>query len=132
MRRRIELNAKVIGGKLVFHHEALANTMLKSIEGEPIVVQIIKAHKTRSGEQNGWYWGCVLSLIAEHTGDSVYELHEVFKRMFLPPVTKEFAGKTFRMPGSTAELSKPEFYEYVERIRAFAAQELGINVPDPQ
>jgi len=82
--------------------------------------------KPRSLRQNAFYHGVVVPLIAEHTGYSTQEAHDALRYEFL----REGDGHLVKVR-STADLSTAEFEDYVERVRVFAAQEMGIVVPLP-
>jgi len=125
--------AVVRKGKLQYIQEGNYNAFLHNmLDGEQVNVSIKKRRRDRSSNQNRWYWGVILPLISAETGHTENELHEILKRMFLPPRIIEFRGKTFKVPGSTQSLSVQEFTEYVERVRAYAATELNLNIPDPE
>lgn len=84
---------------------------------------------TRSVQANRLYWAW-LRVIAESTGDDENSLHEIFKRMFLPPKFQTYRGKEIKLPRSTTELSVKDFSEYLMRIEKEAG-ELGITLPQP-
>ncbi|MFA5168759.1 MAG: hypothetical protein WC530_09550 [Candidatus Omnitrophota bacterium] len=131
MSRKIELLATAKEGKLIFLDSAVANAIIWTIkEGENVVVTIKRRYKNRTLNQNAYYWGVVLPPIAEHTGHTAEECHEAYKRMFLPPRIVEFGKMSFKMPGSSADLSTVEMTEFIEKIRAHAAVEFGMNIPD--
>lgn len=120
-------------GRLLMRDETIWNSFLwKLKDGEEVKVRVTKQKKDRSHDQNAYYWGAVLAVISHETGHTPEELHEIFKRLFLPPRIVELHGMKIKLPGSTANLSVAEFYEYVERIRSWAATELSINIPDPE
>jgi hypothetical protein len=104
---------------------------LESTDGKSLVVQIDKEKGVRSQNQNSWLWGVVYKSIADATGYSETEVHEIMKRKFLPPKLVKWKGTDIRMPGSTSELNKTDFGEYIERIRAEVAS-LGITIEDPK
>jgi len=85
----------------------------------PIEIVIRKPSKERSVNQNKYYWGVVLALIAEKTGDSTNALHRNLKAEFLGP------------GASTAKLSTNDFENYIEQIKAWAGSEHDIIIPDP-
>ena len=85
----------------------------------------------RSFNQNSWYWGVVLKTISENYGHSAKELHEIYKRMFIPPKFIKYKNREIKLPQSTSDLSKNDFGEYIERIRAEVASD-GIVIPDPK
>ena len=96
-----------------------------------LVVTVAKQTKPRSDEQRGYYFGVVLKVIAHETGHSVEEVHEVMKRKYLPRRIVPFNGKEYPLPGSTTDLSKMEFSEYMTKCIAEAG-ELGIVIPAPE
>lgn len=96
-------------------------------DGKEVLIK--RTTGTRSIPQNNYYFGVVLGEISKHTGHSVNELHSIFKRMFLPPVTVKYRDREIRMPGSTAKLNKSEMAEYLLRITAEAAS-MGITIPE--
>lgn len=82
--------------------------------------------KMRSHRQNRYMWGVVYKLIADHTGYSADEIHQLMKEMFLQ---YDRNGHIFLK--STRKLSTKDFEQYLEDIRRFAATDLGIHIPEP-
>ena len=99
-------------------------------EGKDVIVDIKRTTGTRSIRQGSYYWGVILPTIANHTGHADTELHEIFKRMFLPPKFITYTNKEYKLPGNTSSLDKVAFGEYCDRIIAEAAG-MGIVVPLP-
>lgn len=101
-----------------------------------LTVTIEKRHATRSLAQNAFYWSVVVRRIADHTGYTDDEVHEILKAKFLPKRLTiadgngEIKGE-FVIGGTTTRFNKVEFGEYVESIRQWAAEELDIDIPDP-
>lgn len=114
---------------LNFLNVAKLKTHLLKLKGLTVEVTVERRRKIRSNEQNAYYHGVVLKLIADecgYRGEAELEgLHEELKRMFLPK-----SGR-LNIVKSTASLSTVEFSEYIEKVRAWAAEELGIYIPDP-
>lgn len=124
--------AVVRKGRLQVIEEGNYNAFLHNMgDGEHVNLSIRRKQRDRSIKQNAWYWAGILPTLAKHTGHTETELHEIFKRLFLPPKVIEYGGRTFKVPGSTSNLSIQDFTEYVERVRAEAAN-MGINIPDPE
>lgn len=98
-------------------------------KGRAYVVDWRVERKKRSLPQNRWYWAC-LRCISEETGHTEDELHEHFKRTYLPRTVKEILGAKHTMTPSTTTLNTTDFSEYIEHIRVDAG-ELGIALPDP-
>lgn len=86
--------------------------------------------KSRSHNQNAYYWGVVLSILADHTGDDVESLHEYFKVRFLTR-TREAISQTYKYIPSTSDLTIMEFERYISQIVKFASFELGCIIPNP-
>lgn len=104
-------------------------------DGE-VLITVERAHATRSLLQNAWYWGQILKLISDHTGYSPDELHEYCKERFnsktLVIVDDQGEVKDEKTIGlSTTKLNKVTFGEYCEAIRQWAAEDLGVVIPDP-
>lgn len=90
------------------------------------IVRIEKAKAKRSLDQNAYYW-FYLKLVSDSCGHTPQELHEIFKRLFIPPKIIKWKKTTIKTPGSTSDLNKPQFGEYLDRICA----ETNILLPDP-
>lgn len=80
----------------------------------------VKKHGTRSLAQNSYYRGVVLQMIEDYTGHDKKELHYYFKHTYID-------GGQFP---SSAELNKMDFSDYVNKIKDFAAVELGLYIPE--
>ena len=81
------------------------------------VLRIELPEPKRSLSQNALYW-VYLTKIALETGDDTDDLHEVFKKMFLPRriVRVGKSKKDVSILGSTTKLKKHEFGEYMDKI----------------
>lgn len=90
---------------------------------------------TRSNHQNRYYWGAVLPPIAEYTGFTIDECHELCKHLFnQKPVRLEFKDgsiNTLKISQSTTALKTYEMENYLSQIRQWASLELGIYIGLP-
>jgi hypothetical protein len=120
--------AKSIGMKLMPDNQRAWLDYLLSVDGKKLVVEIERETGVRSDSQNRTYW-MRLELIANHTGHSAEELHQLFKRLYLPPKFKKILGRDLKLPSSTTGLNKSEFSEYMMKIEAEATS-LGIVLPE--
>lgn len=104
-----------------------------------LVVAIKKQKRRRSLNQNAYLWGVVYPAIVdvfrEH-GNSVdsEDIHSYckehvgkLKQIFVTPDGEILSGA-----GSTAKLSTMEFESYLEKLRAWAAETLGLTIPLPK
>jgi hypothetical protein len=120
------------GGVLELDNPELYNDLLKGRLGNCRIQLDIDRKKTpRSHQQGAYLFAAVYPPIAEHTGYSVPEVHEVCKQMFLPERTMTIGDRMIKVPGSSARLTSPEMSEYIERCIALAG-ELGCHVQSPE
>lgn len=109
-------------------------SILRLLKFEPskVAVTIEPIRSNRSLNQLA-YLGVSFTRIAGHTGHSATELHEIFKRLLLPPRITKYRGREIKMAATTTTLSKDEMGEFIDRVIAEAG-EMGIGVPpaDPR
>lgn len=111
----------------------LAMVAISSLQrGKQWRVMVKENKARRSLWQNSYYHAVVVKMVADHTGDTPADTHEWFKKHFLPKVQRSFRGDEFKTKPSTTEMNRGDFWDYyIERIRAWAATELGLRLPDP-
>jgi hypothetical protein len=114
-------------GKLLLDKGQQFNAHLASLSGKRVEVTVDKLKHPRTNSQNRWYWGCILKLISDYTGEEPENLHNALKAHFAP---KNIVGSIV-VPRSSRTLDTIEFAEYCEKVRRWAAEELNINIPDP-
>jgi hypothetical protein len=92
---------------------------------------------TRSIESNDYYWGFIVTPVANHTGHTTDEIHEIFKRMFNFKLDLRYNKRTRKMiwyvgAASTAGLDEKEIWEYIEkcRIEAWHTLEMTLLLPN--
>lgn len=119
--------------KLSDHQRKSLNAKLRSLEGKYARVSIRQEGKVRSLNQNAYLWGVVYSMISAESGHTTEEVHEYMKATFLPRhfIRLGDSRKEQQIGKSTTTLTTTEFEEYLQRIRAFAAQELNLVIPLP-
>lgn len=129
--------AEVKNGKLFIKgRRAFDQQVAQFKDGIMLELTVSRRRATRSVQANRYYWGVVLHHLAELTGYTPDETHDCMKQMFLPKrlaITDgngEVQGE-FVIGGSSRTLNTNEFYEYIERIRQWAAETLDLNIPDP-
>jgi endo-beta-N-acetylglucosaminidase D len=112
-------------------------TQLRQLRDGEVEIRIERKKATRSPQANRWYWSCVVGLVAEHTGYTPDEIHEIYKAKFLPKRLAVSDGNgeikgEFVIGGTTTKLSTAEFADYCDRIRQWAAEALDVIIPDPE
>lgn len=112
-------------GRLTLDDKVSFMAHLLSLKG-PVQLTIEKRKKHRSIEQNAYYWGVVVRILADDIGYNDEEMHEALKWKFL---RKDGKIPTVR---STASMNTLEFEKYLEDIRVWASTEMGITIPLPK
>lgn len=127
-------SATVRDGKLFIRNRRAFDVQVAFMQnGWQLELTLQRKRATRSIQANAYYWGVVLHLISDCTGDTPDDLHDYFKRRFNPkPLAIAQEGEDAVTGGSTRDMNTNQFYEYIERIRQFAAEFLDINIPDPE
>lgn len=124
--------AQVRRGKLFIRHRAHFDAQVARLDERWILeISVRRLRATRSIQQNRFYWGVVVESLSEHTGYTPDEVHELLKQRFIPKKLALCDGNgevkgEFVMGGSTRAMTTAEFHEYIESIRRFASEELGI------
>ena len=112
--------------------------LVRAFAGKRLRIKVCKYQKARSQNQNRYLWGVVypaiVAVFREH-GNNVdsEDVHSYckehvgkLKQVFVTP-----DGEVLTGPGSTAKLDTQQFEVYVEKVRAWAAETLGIGIPLP-
>ena len=127
------LSAPIVGGKAEFHpnDQRKLSRFLSAHEGKVLYFVVDHRKPPRSLQQNAYLW-IVYEYIAAETGNSAEDVHAEMKEKFLPRFFTRDNGVEQELEKSTARLNTKEMKDYIESVRAFAASELGISVPDPE
>ncbi|MDE3023609.1 MAG: recombination protein NinB, partial [Pseudomonadota bacterium] len=110
-----------------------ANAKACMERGEPIRLIATTDERKRNAEQNRFLWGVVYRDIAEQAwvdgkqyGKDIW--HEYFSRMF--GVCDEVVlpdGEIIARRKSTTQMTVGEFAEFLTKIQAYAANQLGVS-----
>ena len=99
---------------------------------------IKKIRKPRSNDQNGYLWGCVYPLMLRGLVNVGWEftcneqVHEYFKKMFTAEqVVNRDTGEIIEFPASTALMDTLTFKTYTDKLREYAFEYLGMDIPEP-
>ena len=135
---KVVVNGYTLDGKLHIKPEArlvLQDGVLLWEDG-PVTVVVERDEVARSNRANAYYWGAVVKELAEYTGYTPDETHEILKRQFLSKAVS-IETKNGRVVGewviggSTKWLTTKQFFDYVDRIRQWAFEELDVNIEPP-
>lgn len=90
------------------------------------VIEILKSKNKRSLNQNKYYWGVVVKILANHTGYTSDETHQELARMFLG-----YDNNGKRFVKSTTKLNTFDFEQYMDKCRKWASEEMNVHIPLP-
>jgi hypothetical protein len=130
-----QANFKIENGKLFLRNRRLFDEVVSAWPDCEGVMTIEKKHATRSVQANRYWWGVCVALVAEHTGYTPEQIHDLAKQMFLPKhlaVTGkngELLGE-YVVGGTTTTLNKLEFGEFVNKFKEWALDKLDVLIPE--
>ena len=129
------LPARIEAGELRVNLDRLAG-LTRGVKDCNVRLVLEAVKSQRSQKANAYYWSVVIEMISQYTGYHPDETHEAMKMLHLPKelafcnANGEVMGELV-IGGSTRGMTTNEFYDYVERVRQFAAEKLDLNIPDP-
>jgi hypothetical protein len=116
-------------GKMKAYNESLA-------DGSYLVK--IDNSKKRSNDQNSYYWGIVVPLVFKGLKDAgfdevktVEDAHLIMKSLFLKKFIPGKDGEGMEIVRSTTDLKTIEFSEFLLSVWQWAAEYLGVQIPEP-
>ena len=134
---RIVQNITIRGGKLVLPHRSQLISDIKIFKDGDYVLTIEKKSKKRSLSQNAYYWGVVVPLVKKGLNDVGYRMtteitHDYLKTNFnIIEIANEINGEIISFIGSTTEMSTSQMMDYFAKITEWAAEFLGVQIPEP-
>ena len=123
----------------------LRKEVTSAFEGKNIEVVFKRKRKRRSDNQNRYYWGVVIPEIVRAMIDLGNEalqqgntehgelVHEYLKHNLLDNGEEIMGieGVIIKLPPSTTKCTTVDFMDFVERVRMWAADNLGVAIPSP-
>lgn len=92
-----------------------------------------------SPEQRNYIFGTCYPMIAEHTGYSVEQTHELMKEKFffehVEMIGRDGSKETVRVTKSLSQAAEEDMrsvWIYTEEMRRWALEFLGVNIPPPK
>lgn len=123
------LQGEIVGDTLKLKDNYSFKRILSAISGNrevvPVVLNIKELKSNRSNNQNRYYWGVIIPILANYFGYLPDEMNEAIKFKFLRK------GGTDKLPTvrSTTSLDKMEWEEFMTKIHIWSLQEFGIIIP---
>jgi hypothetical protein len=115
-------------GRLVLGAPDRFRVHLSRFEGQPVEVVVRKKKSQRSIQQNRAYFGIAVDILCDKTGFNREEMHDALKQKFASRIDDK-TGLT--ITESTADMDTVRFMKYYEDIQQWAAEFLGVYIPDP-
>lgn len=124
----MEANLKKVNG--VVSMDKTFDLMCSLIPNGEYTVKIVRKTKPRTIPQNSlmWMW---YKCMEDVTGQSKDDFHDYYKAKFLK---RQIAvkGRWVTVIGSTTDLNTLQMTNYLEKVKADAATEFGIDLPLPE
>jgi hypothetical protein len=137
----VVVQGRMADGKIDLTPESrtyMAETVRRWPDGCALSVTVARVRARISDLQRGYWFGVVVPLVAEYTGDDEDAVHDDLMAQYGPRVTKRWRNtKTGRRKQrihrpSLMSLSSREMTELIERVRRdFGNQGVEIPEPDP-
>lgn len=119
------VTTEVHQGKLSGHASQLIRRELEGREGQTVEIYITKHKENRSKAQNRLLWA-IYEPMAEYTGYTEEELHELLKAEFIGVETFQVGENVYLKPKTSTRLTTKGFTKFVEKVM-FVAEWLGIS-----
>ena len=94
-------------------------------------ITITLGKSKRSIQQNSYYHGVVIKVMANEYGCFPNEMHEMMKQEFLRLEDMEINGKKYIITKSTTKLKTDEMEEYLANCRRYASINLHLYIGEP-
>jgi hypothetical protein len=134
---KIRIKTSVKNGRFFYNIDRVLQ-IVKSFEGKEIELTFNPINKKRSISQNGYYWGVVIPIMQNTMIDignlmDNEDVHLLLRAKFLKEIlaVDENTGEVCERVKSTTELSTFEFNQYITKIRMWAIDFFGVEIPEP-
>lgn len=126
-------------GKYRVVNKKLFAQCLASFKGKPVTLTLERRKKKRSSPQNRFFHGPVLDILQVGLIDAGYNearskewVKDLIKYKFLrSEAVSETTGEVIEVVRGTSELTTSEFMDFMADVTQWAAEYLGIEIPDP-
>ena len=134
---KVIAGARIQSGVMTMKQKSSFLADIKNLRDGDYVVTVERKKKTRSIEQNRYYWGVVVPLVRQGLIDLGYQItfegtHEYLKANFnVIEIINEHSGEIIKTVGSTTEMSTSQMMEYFAQIYRWSAEYLNVIIPEP-
>lgn len=136
---KIQIRTNVLKGKFKRNINQILDAVA-SFEGKACIFTIEKVKKTRSNNQNSFYWGVVLPIVQSGLKDATGEFrtsenihYNILLKMFAPEkeIVNIETGECITEKISSSEMTTSQFMDYIVEIQQWSAEFLNIDIPNP-
>lgn len=136
---KIEIITSILSGKFKRNRNLVLNT-IQHFEGKNVVITFSKPKKSRSNNQNAYYWGVVINLVQQGLLDATGELrsandihYNILLPMFAPinDIINKEMGEVINERITSSAMTTTQFMEYILEIQKWSAEFLNIDIPNP-
>lgn len=129
-----------ISNNLFKRNRNLVLNAIKYFNGKDVVITFSKHKKSRSNNQNRFYWGVVLPLVQKGLLDATGELrsndnihYKILLPLFAPTneIVNVDSGECINERLTSSEMTTTQFCEYILEVQKWGAEFLGIDIPSP-
>ena len=129
-----------ISNNLFKRNRNLVLNAIKYFNDKDVIITFSKPKKSRSNNQNRYYWGVVLPLVQngllEATGElrSIENIHyKILLPLFAPlnEIVNKDTGESLNERLTSSEMTTTQFCEYIMEVQKWGAEFLGIDIPSP-
>jgi hypothetical protein len=120
-------------------NRVLLDQELKGLPEGKYRLIIDKYRKNKSNPQLGWLFACIYPFVLRGLNDlgweivSLDEVDALCKDKFAArEIVNINTGEVMEIPALKRDMTTTEFSTYVEAIRKWAAEDLMVNIPDPE
>lgn len=131
----IKTSGHITSGKLHLNSRQHFIEELRQLEGCDVEV-IVKRSRTRSSQQNRYYWGAVIPVVAAGLRElgvrmTAEQTHDLLKYKFCKTEIVTNDGDILTTLGSTTQMDTVEFNIFVEQVQQWAVEYLRVVIPEP-
>jgi len=100
---------------------------------------IDKYRKGKSNAQLGWLYACIYPFVLRGLNDLGWEIADLDEvdvlckdKFASKEIINILSGEVMEIPALKRDMTTTDFMAFVEAIRKWASEDLGVNIPDPE
>jgi len=136
---KIEITTSIVNGIFKRNRNLVLNA-IQYFNNKDVVISFHKPKKTRSNNQNAFYWGIVIPLVQngllEATGKlrSADNIHyKILLPLFAPvnEIVNKETGEVVEEKLTSSDLTTTQFMEFILEVQKWSAEFLNVDIPNP-